>query len=309
MSDLVVCVPNVSEGRSPSALRRMESAIKASPAHVLDTHSDEDHHRSVFTFAAPLTDVAGAVLRLAEAAFECIDITRHRGVHPRVGALDVVPLIPFAETGREACIDCVGEIADRLWAEFRVPSYLYGYAARREDRTRLETIRKHGYGAISEAVRRGECLPDIGGPELHPKAGACFLGVRDFMAAFNVQLADHDATAAKRIARAVRESSGGLPGVKALGLFLPSQNSAQVSMNVTQLDLTPLDTVFAAVCRESAALGVDVLGSELVGLVPRNALGPEPERLRIRGFHEGMILETRLARTRLPATARASRPS
>ena len=309
MPDLVVCVPNVSEGRNPSALRRMESAIEAASAHVLDTHRDEDHHRSVFTFAAPLNDVAGAVLRLAEAAFECINITRHRGVHPRVGALDVVPLIPFAETGREACVDCVGEIADRLWAEFRVPSYLYGYAARREDRTRLETIRKHGFEALSEAVRRGECLPDVGGAGLHPKAGACFLGVRDFMAAFNVQLADHDATAAKRIARALRESSGGLPGVKALGLFLPSQNSAQVSMNVTRLDLTPLDTVFAAVCRESAALGVDVLGSELVGLVPRNALGPEPERLRIRGFHEGMILETRLARARLQATARASRPS
>lgn len=129
------------------------------------------------------------------------------------------------------------------------------------------------------------------------------------MAAFNVQLADRDATAAKRIARAVRESSGGLLGVKALGLFLPSQKAAQVSMNVTRLDRAPLDTVFAAVCRESAALGVEVLGSELVGLVPRYALGPEPERLRIRGFHDGMILETRLDRARLEAAARALRQS
>ena len=309
MSEWVVCVPNVSEGRSPGALRRMESAINAAPAHVLDTHCDQDHHRSVFTFAAALINVAEAVLRLAGTAFECIDITRHRGVHPRVGALDVVPLVPFAETGREACIDCVGEIADRIWAEFRVPSYQYGYAARRKDRSRLETVRKHGFEALSKAVRRGECLPDVGGPELHSRAGACFLGVRDFMAAFNVQLADRDAAAAKRIARAVRESSGGLPGVKALGLFLPSQKAAQVSMNVTRLDLTPLDAVFAAVCRESAALGVDVLGSELVGLVPRYALGPEPERLRIRGFHEGMILETRLERARLEAAARALRQS
>lgn len=298
-----MCVPNVSEGRSPRTLRRIESAIDSASAHVLDTHRDQDHHRSVFTFAAPLNKVQEAVARLAAVAVECIDLTRHRGIHPRVGALDVVPLVPLVESVQEACIDCVEEIADRIWAECRVPCYLYGYAARREDRRRLETIRKHGFEALSAVVRQGECLPDVGGPELHPKAGACFLGVRDFMAAFNVQLADGDAAAAKRIARAVREASGGLPGVKALGFFLPSQNVAQVSMNVTRLDLAPLDAVFAAVCRESAALGVEILESELVGLVPKRALGPDPRRLRIRGFQEGMVLETQLARARLAATA------
>lgn len=303
MSEWVACVPNVSEGRNARVVRRMESAVRAAPAHLLDTHSDEDHHRSVFTFAAPLNDVAEAVARLAAVAVECIDLTRHRGVHPRAGALDVVPVIPFSETAREACVDCVGELANRIWAEFRVPCYLYGYAARREDRRRLETVRKHGFEALSAAVRHGECLPDVGGPDLHPSAGACFLGVRDFMAAFNVQLAASDATAAKRVARAVRESSGGLPGVKALGFFLPSQGVAQVSMNLTRLDLAPLDAVFAAVCRESAALGVEVLGSELVGLVPRQAMGPDPQRLRIRDFHEGMILESGLTRARQAATA------
>lgn len=303
MSEWVACVPNVSEGRSPGALRRIESAIDAAPAHVLDKHCDRDHHRSVFTFAAPLSEVAEAVARLAAVAVECIDLTRHRGVHPRVGALDVVPVIPLADAVREACVDCVEEIAERIWAECRVPCYLYGHAARREDRRRLETIRKHGFEALSALVRQGERLPDIGGPALHPSAGACFLGVRDFMAAFNVQLAAEEATAAKRIARTVRESSGGLPGVKALGFLLPSRNVAQVSMNVTRLDLTPLDAVFAAVCREAAALGVEVLESELVGLVPRRALGPDPQRLRIRGFHEGMILETRLDRARRAATA------
>lgn len=284
-------------------MRRIESAINAAPVHLLDTHCDQDHHRSVFTFAAPLHEVAEAVARLAAVAVESIDLTRHRGVHPRVGALDVVPVVPFGDTVREACVDCVGGIADRIWSEFRVPCYLYGYSARRDDRRRLETVRKHGFEALSAVVREGDCLPDVGGPELHPSAGACFLGVRDFMAAFNVQLADGDATAAKRIARAVRESSGGLPGVKALGLFLPSQNAAQVSMNVTRLDLTPLDAVFGAVCRESAALGVEVLGSELVGLVPERAMGPDPQRLRIRGFHEGMILESSLDRARNAATA------
>lgn len=284
-------------------MRRIESAINAAPVHLLDTHCDRDHHRSVFTFAAPLHEVAEAVARLAAVAVECIDLTRHRGVHPRVGALDVVPLIPFSATLREACVACVGEIADRIWSEFRVPCYLYGYTARRDDRRRLETVRKHGFEALSAVVREGDCLPDVGGPELHPSAGACFLGVRDFMAAFNVQLADSDATAAKRVARAVRESSGGLSGVKALGFFLPSQNAAQVSMNVTRLDLTPLDAVFGAVCSESAALGVEVLGSELVGLVPRGAMGPDPRRLRIRGFHEGMILESSLDRARKAAPA------
>ena len=303
MSEWVACVPNVSEGKDPRTLRRIESAINGAPGYLLDTHSDQDHHRSVFTFAAPLNEVAEAVARLAAVAVECIDLTRHQGVHPRVGALDVVPLVPFAETAREACVDCVEEIADRIWAESRVPCYLYGYAARREDRARLEAVRNHGFEALSAAVRQGECLPDVGGPDLHPSAGACCVGVRDFMAAFNIELADSDATVARRLARMVRESSGGMRGVKALGFYLPSRNVAQVSMNITRLDLTPLDALFTLVCCESSALGVEVLGSELVGLIPRRALGADPQRLRIRGFHEGMILETRLDRARRAATA------
>ena len=175
-----------------------------------------------------------------------------------------------------------------------VPVYFYGAVARRASRTRLEAVRKHGFERLASMVRDGACLPDIGGPQLHPTAGACCVGVREFMAAFNVLLDDRDARSAKRIASAIRESSGGIRGVKALGLYLDTQGIAQVSMNLTDLGKTPLPVAFEAVCREARKLGVVVLGSELVGLVPRHALGADPASLRILRFHSGMVFEDRL---------------
>lgn len=298
METWVECVPNLSAGRDRELVGRMRNAVRQAGAALLDTHTDVDHGRSVLTLAAPLPAVEPAVLALGALAVRHVDLTRHRGVHPRVGALDVVPIVPLRSESRADCVALAQALGKRLWEDLGVPVYFYGAAARVAERRPLERVRKHGFEKLASLVRAGRYLPDIGGPELHPTAGACCVGVREFMAAFNVLLDDRDDAAARRIARAVRESAGGLRGVRALGLYLPSAGLAQVSMNVTALAETPLDAVFSAVCREAARLGVEVLGSELVGLVPRAALGPDPESLRIRGFHPGMLLENRLDEAR-----------
>ena len=292
------CVPNVSDGRSRMLRDQFSRALKASGAELLDSQSDPDHNRSVFTFAAPLSQVRAAVLSVAELAVAHIDLIRHQGVHPRIGALDVVPIVPLDDTPRQVCVETARSIGESLWDELHIPVYFYGAAAHRADRTSLEAFRRHGFEKLASLVRSGKCLPDIGGPELHPTAGACCVGVREFMGAFNVLLDDVDASAAKRIASAIRESDGGIEGVKALGLYLASARVAQVSMNLTDLRKTPLPVAFDAVSREARKLGVPVLGSELVGLVPRHALGPNPASLRIRRFHSGMVFEDHLERIR-----------
>ena len=290
----VECVPNFSEGRDGGFRDRVSNALSTAPVSLLDVHSDCDHNRSVFTFAAPVALAERAVLEAAAIAVQDIDLAAHTGCHPRIGALDVVPLVPLADTRRQACVDAAHRLGRNLWAELGVPVYFYGSAARQPGREKLEAVRKLGFERLSELVRNGRVLPDIGGPELHPTAGACCVGVRKLMVAFNVLLAARDATAAKRIAKAIRESSGGLPGVKALGLYLPAAGLAQVSMNLTDLEETAVPAAFDAVRREAGNQGVQVLGTELVGLAPSRALGPDPSRLRIRGFHQGMLLEERL---------------
>lgn len=288
------CVPNVSDGRSRVLRDQFSWALEASGAELLDSQADPDHNRSVFTLVAPLSQIRAAVLSLAELAVAHIDLTRHQGVHPRIGALDVVPIVPIDDMPRHVCVETARSIGESLWDELHIPVYFYGAAARRAHRTSLESFRRHGFEKLATMVRSGGCLPDVGGPDLHPTAGACCVGVREVMAAFNVLLDARDASAAKRIARAIRESDGGIEGVKALGLYLASAQVAQVSMNLTDLRKTPLPVAFKAVSRAARKLGVPVLGSELVGLVPRHALGPNPASLRIRRFHSGMVLEDHL---------------
>ena len=299
MENLVECVPNFSEGRDMALIRRLGCALTASGLELLDRHCDPDHHRSVFTLAGPLDAVERAAIDAARTAVQAIDLTRHRGIHPRVGVLDVIPIVPLGDSSHRACIDAARRLGGVLWEELRVPVYFYGQAASRRDRMRLESVRKFGFERLAFLVREGKLLPDVGGPELHPTAGACCVGVREIMVAFNVLLADSNGSAAKRIAGTVRESSGGLPGVKALGLYLESSGLAQVSMNLTELDKTPVDVAFKAVSREAERHGVPVVGSELVGLVPRPALGPRPEQLRIRGFRNSMLLEERIRELQL----------
>ena len=301
MADWVECVPNFSEGRDGAVLDRLRSAIESTDVRLLDQHADPDHHRSVFTFVGHPGAVESGAIRAARVAVAEIDLRTHRGTHPRVGVTDVIPVVAMGRTATADCVDLARRLGERLWAELRVPVYFYGQAASCPARRRLEAVRKHGFENLAAMVRRGQALPDIGGPQLHPTAGACCVGVRKVMVAFNVLIAANDATAAKSIAKAVREASGGLPGIKALGVHLASAGCAQVSMNVTDIERTPVHAAFDAVCEEAAERGVSVLGSELVGLAPRAALGSDPRRLRIKGFHEGMLLENRLAVRRRPA--------
>ncbi|MDE0261164.1 MAG: glutamate formimidoyltransferase [Bryobacterales bacterium] len=294
MTQLAECVPNFSEGRDPTTLDRLEHVIRVSGARLLDRHSDHDHHRSVLTFAADLGVIYTAVMAAAGEAVKSIDLNGHDGTHPRVGAIDVVPIVPLHDTPWAACVDVARSIGERLWSELGLPVYLYGRAAVREERRPLETVRKLGFERLAELVQSGQYLPDIGGPRLHPSAGACCVGVRGPLVAYNVLLGCCDARPAKVIASRIRAASGGFPGVKALGMYLESAQVAQVSMNITQPDLTPLPLVFDEVSRIATGLGVEVVASELVGLVPRAALGADPSRLRIVGFHDRMILEERL---------------
>ncbi len=294
MRDWVECVPNFSEGRDAARLNRLENAIRGGGVQLLDRHADPDHHRSVFTFAGQFDSIQSAVLAAATVAVQEIDLRCHRGTHPRVGALDVLPLVPLGDIGHGNCLDAARDLGDRLWRQLGVPVYFFGAAAVHADRNRLETVRKLGFERLSTLARSGDVRPDVGGPALHESAGACCIGVRDCLVAFNVQLAGNDARVARQIARLIRESSGGLPGVKALGMYLESAGQAQVSMNLTELKRTPVFAAYDAVSIEAGRLGVPVLGSELVGLVPRAALGPDPERLRIKGFNPRMILEERL---------------
>lgn len=252
----------------------------------------------MFTFAGCPGSVESAAFRAAHVAITEIDLRRHSGTHPRIGAADVIPVVALGDTSIGDCVDLAQSLGKRLWTELQLPVYFYGQAASHPARRRLESVRKFGFEKLASMVRRGQVLPDLGGPKLHPTAGACCVGVRKVMVAFNVLIAARDASVAKSIAKAVRESSGGLPGIKALGMYLASAGCAQVSMNVTDVDRTPVHAAFDAVCEEAAKHGVYVLGSEVVGLAPRRALGRDPQRLRIKGFHEGMLLEKRLSALR-----------
>ena len=292
---LIECVPNFSEGRDAETIRAIAEAIRSVPGvGLLDHGADADHHRSVFTFAGELEAVGAAILRAAAVAVERIDLGSHRGVHPRLGAIDVVPLVPLGATTRQECLTLAQQTADRLWSELALPCYLYGAAARRRDRRRLENIRRGGFERLRDALPADVSLrPDIGGPALHPTAGACAVGVRKFLIAYNVELATEDLSMARQIARRVRESSGGLPAVKALGLAPAGRNRTQVSMNLTDFEKTRPHQVFEAIQTEARGLGVDVAAAELIGLIPRQALAGAPPAFRAT-FRADQILETRL---------------
>ncbi|MDE0102118.1 MAG: glutamate formimidoyltransferase [Bryobacterales bacterium] len=295
MAGLAECVPNVSVGREPAVLDLLERSVTDSGAALLDTHSDPDHNRSVLTLAGGLADIRRAVLALARVAVRAIDLRRHAGAHPRVGVLDVVPIVPLDGTDLSACVGEAHTLGQRIWEQFSVPVYLYGRAASQPSRERLEAVRRFGFERLSQMVGEGKMLPDIGGPTLHESAGACFVGVRDIMVALNVALGGCSVAVAKRVAGQVRERGGGLPGVKALGLYLESAGEVQVSMNVTKPCATPIGTVIDVVRERAVSMGATFLHAELVGLAPRAALGPDPAALGIRGYGPAMVLENRLA--------------
>lgn len=271
---VVECVPNFSEGRDAAVVDRIAQAIAAvEGVWLLARESDADHNRSVITFAGvPEAVLEGALAGVAEAVAS-IGLTKQRGVHPRIGAADVVPFVPVDGITMDECVRLAWRAGEEIWRRLGVPVYFYEAAARRADRVRLENIRRGQFEGLRDAVRVDpERRPDVGGPELHPTAGATVVGARKFLIAYNVNLATADVEIARRIARTIRTSSGGLPCVKAMGVMLASRNLAQVSMNLTDFETTPVHVVFEAVKREAARNGVSIAGSELIGLIPRKAL-------------------------------------
>src|SRR5687767_13052558 len=296
---LLECVPNVSEGRRPEALAALAQTLAAVPAaRVLDLSSDPDHNRTVVTLAGAASALRDAVLALCSWADRWIDLRRHRGVHPRIGAVDVVPFVPLAGATPEQAIAAAREPAAAVAERFALPVFLYEEAASRPARRRLADLRRGELDGLAERRWR----PDFGPAALHPRLGATVVGARFFLLAVNALLATADVAVARQIARAVREASGGLPGVRALGLLLPSQGRAQVSMNLVDFRQTSLADLLARVAAEAAARGTEVLSTELVGLAPAEALlGPLRGSLRNPELGLHKLLEHRLVDERLRA--------
>ncbi len=294
---LIECVPNFSEGRNSATLDALRQAIASVPAVALLAHeADADHHRSVFTFAGPPEAVLEASFRAVATARDLIDLRLHAGVHPRIGAADVVPLVPLQHITLEQCAAYAHQLGHRIAESLGVPVYFYEAAALRPERQRLEAIRQGGFEALRDLTLNDPArVPDAGGPALHPTAGATVVGARKFLLAFNINLDTADVSIAQQVARKVRASSGGLPHVKAIGVFLASRGLAQVSMNLTDFEVTPLAVVYEAVREEAAKLGARIAGSEFIGLVPAQALAQAASfYLKAETRPEDQILERRL---------------
>jgi glutamate formiminotransferase len=294
---LVECVPNFSEGRDAARIDALASAIAAVPgSQVLHRTSDADHHRSVITFAGEAEAVLESAVRATARAAELIDLNQHQGAHPRLGALDVLPFVPLGETSLADCVALAHRAGERIWRELHIPVYFYEAAALRPDRIPLEKVRRGQFEVLRELVLIDETrAPDLGGPGLHPTAGAVIVGARPILIAYNINLQTTNLAIAKSIARAIRTSNGGLACVKALGLPLASRGQVQVSMNLTDFHITPPHIVFAEVCRLAAAAGVAVAESELIGLIPRQAVEMAfAHFLRLPDFQSSSVIENRV---------------
>ncbi len=284
---LVECVPNFSEGRRPEVVEEILASIRSVPgARVIDHSLDTSHNRAVVTFVAAPAAAAEAAFRAIAKARDRIDLTQHQGEHPRIGATDVVPFVPLEESSMGECIALAHALGKRVGAELEIPVYFYEAAARTPARKNLPDVRNIGFEKLREAVLHDPArAPDEGPRALHPSAGATVIGARMFLIAFNVNLETEDVQVAKEIAKKIREKDGGLPGIKAMGFFLDDLRCAQVSMNVCDFARTGLERVYGEIEHLARERGVEIKESELVGLAPREALGPgTAERIRLRGF-------------------------
>jgi len=297
MKRLVECVPNFSEGRDTAKLDAIVAAMREVPGvFLLDCESDADHNRSVVTLAGEPEAVAEAALRGVGKAAELIDLTKHSGAHPRMGATDVVPFIPIEGITIEDCVLLAKKVGREIWERFRIPVYFYEAAAQRPERANLENIRKGQFeGLREEVLRNPDRAPDVGEPRLHPTAGAIVVGARKFLIAYNINLNTPDLDIAKRIGKNIRFSNGGLRYVKAMGVDLRARNLAQVSINLTDFEQTPIHRVFEMVKREAERFGVSIAGSEIVGLIPRRAIELTADfYLQLENFSPAQVLENRL---------------
>ncbi len=297
MRKIVECIPNFSEGRDTEIIDQIVSAITAVPGAVLlGRESDADHNRSVVTFVAPPDRVVDAAIAGAKKASELIDLNRHSGEHPRMGATDVIPFVPISGVSMDDCVQLARECGERMWRELSIPVYLYEKAARAPARENLAAIRKGQFEGIRDEIATNEARrPDFGEPRVHPSAGITAVGARPPLIAYNVNLGTSDVEIANKIARAVRHQTGGLRYVKALGFELKDRGIVQVSMNMVNYEGTPLFRAFEMIRREAERYGVPVVGSEIVGLVPQAALNAAADfYLQLEEFSSEQILEQRL---------------
>lgn len=293
---IIECIPNVSEGRRPEVIGQMAEAIRAVPGvRLLDVSSDASHNRSVFTMAGDAEPVATAVLALFERAVANIDLRTHKGEHPRLGAVDVVPFVPIEGVTMDACVELAKRVAGQVSKRFGVPVYLYEEASGNPARKNLEDIRRGEFEGLAAKMQTDGWAPDFGPRTPHASAGAAVIGARMPLIAYNINLNTNRLDVAKKIAAGIRQSSGGYRYVKAAGFSLADRGIVQVSMNLTNYEKTPIFRVFETVKREAERYGVSILESEIVGLVPGAALNAAAEYyLQIAGFKPDQVLENKL---------------
>lgn len=293
---VIECVPNFSEGRDREKLELIAGTLRSfSRVLLADFSGDVDHNRSVFTFLGSPADVLEAALAACGRALELIDMTGHKGVHPRLGAVDVVPFIPLLSAEMKDAIDIAHRFGQLFYKRFGVPVYFYGEAAPDASRRELADIRRGGYEGLAEKIANIEGAFDVGGAAVNAGAGATVVGARKPLVAYNINLASDDLNLAKKIAAQIREKNGGLKNVQAMGVFLRSRGIAQVSMNLTDCRETPLRPVYDRVRKLAESCGVEIMESELIGLAPEAAFaGTEHRYLKLKNFSRSCLLETHL---------------
>ena len=286
MAKLVECVPNISEGRNTEVIEQIVDTVREVKGVVLlDYSSDPSHNRTVITFLGSPDGVMKAAVALAKKAAELIDLTKHVGEHPRMGAVDVIPFIPIKDVTMAECVELSKLVGERVYKEAKMPVFLYEQSATAPHRVNLAAIRKGQFEGMAKKVQEKEWEPDFGGRTIHPTAGVVAVGARMPLVAFNINLSTSDVEIANKISKIIRKSSGGLDCVKALGVMLEERNVAQVSINMTNFHVTPLYRVLELVKAEAARYGVHVIGTEIIGLAPMQALVDSAEYyLQIESF-------------------------
>lgn len=273
MKKLVESVPNISEGRNKDVIDEIVNEFKKfKKVKILEVSSDESHNRTVVTVVGDVDEVVEGLFFFTKKAVELIDLNKHKGEHPRIGAVDVIPLVPISGITKSELNNYVKILGDRIWKELNVPIYFYAESATNKERRKLPNIRKGEFEGLKEKMKEGNWYPDIGDPHPHPTAGATVIGVREFLIAYNINLATNDTSIAEKIAKTIRESSGGLMYLQAKGFYLDDKNCAQVSMNILNFKKLPLYRVYEIVKMEAERYGTYIKESELVGLIPLKAV-------------------------------------
>lgn len=296
MKEVIECVPNISEGKRDEIVQQIVNPLRnIKDLKLLSVSSDKDHNRTVITLIGTRKSLYKGIILLYEKAIKNIDLTKHKGEHPRAGAVDVVPFVPIKSVTTEDCIELAKKVGEEVAKRFNVPVYLYEDAATKEERRDLAAIRKGEFEGFFEKIKDPQWKPDYGLCQVHPTAGVTVIGARMPLIAYNINLNTSSVEIAKSIAKAIRHSSGGMRYVKALGMMLHDRNIAQVSINLTNYKLSPIFRVFEMVKREAQRYGVSIIGSEIVGLVPQEALIDVAEYyLQLENFDKLQILENKL---------------